>query len=301
MNILITGGTGLIGRRLCRVLSEAGHELTVLSRYPQTVAAKCGGAVHAMASLDEWGPSRHFDAVINLAGEPIVDHAWSPERKRALYQSRVGLTAELVRRIGSVQCKPAVLLSGSAIGCYGNRGDLPLEENAGAGSDFAAQLCSDWEHAALAAEGMGVRVCLLRTGLVLSGEGGLLGRMLLPFRLGLGARLGDGRQWMSWIHIDDYVSAVLHLLQDAQARGPYNMTAPHAETNTGFTLALAQAVRRPAWFVVPAMVLRIAMGERAAMLLGGQRVVPARLMAKGFKFRFAHLACALSDLLEHRH
>lgn len=297
MRIFITGGTGLIGRALCKALHAAGHELTVLSRHPETVSTKCGAGVKAMRSLDEWTPQLAFDAVINLAGEPIVDAYWSARRKQMLWDSRVTLTEELVRRIRLAEHQPAVLLSGSAVGYYGNRGDCELDENAEAGSGFAAELCQAWEAAARAAENAGVRVCLLRTAPVLSRDGGLLGKMLLPFKLGLGARLGDGRQWMSWIHIDDHVTLVLRLLQDAEARGPFNMASPHPATNAEFTAALAQAVHRPAWFVAPAFLLRLGMGERSSLMLDSQRVLPAKFTAAGHSFRFPLLADALRDII----
>lgn len=298
MHILITGGTGLIGRQLCKVLLAEGHELTVLSRNPDSVPAKCGASVHALAVLDEWQPGMTFDAVINLAGEPIVDARWTVQRKQVLWDSRVALTENLVRRIATAQHKPGVLLSGSAVGYYGNRGDAVLDESAAAGEDFAARLCRVWEEAALGAESTGVRVCLLRTGLVLSRHGGLLGRMLLPFKLGLGARLGDGKQWMSWIHIDDYVAMLLGLLRNAQASGPYNMTAPQPVTNKEFTAALAAALHRPAPFIMPAILLKPVMGERACLLLEGQRALPQRLGVTGYRFAFTKLADALQDLLD---
>ena len=350
MRILITGGTGLIGRHLCKALLAEGHLLTVLSRRPATVAVKCGAAVRprrggaepsgagvaashllpqtagfaitsdltsvvgspsrmasssisnvsevqAMASLNEWLPDRTFDAVINLAGEPIVDAHWSRQRKQVLRGSRIGLTEKLVQCIAAAKQKPAVLLSGSAVGYYGDGGDEELDETSSAGNDFAAQLCIDWEEAALAAEKHSVRVCLLRTGLVLSNSGGLLGKMLLPFKLGLGARLGSGRQWMSWIHIEDYVEQVQRLLHDDQMRGPFNMTAPQPVTNAEFTRTLAKSLHRPAFLLVPAPALRLAMGERAALLLEGQRVLPAKLGAAGGQFRYPDLAGALNDLL----
>ncbi len=297
MRILITAGTGLIGRHLCKAFLTDGHQLTVLSRRPETVAVRCGAAVQAMATLDEWLPERAFDAVINLAGEPIVDAYWSAKRKQALWDSRVTLTGKLVQRIAAVRQKPTVLLSGSAVGYYGNRGDTDLDETASAGSDFAANLCRAWEEAALAVEQQGVRVCLLRTGLILSESGGLLGRMLLPFKLGLGARLGDGRQWMSWVHIDDYVAMVRHLLRDEQMHGPFNMTAPQPVTNAQFTHTLARTLKRPAVLVAPRMMLRLAMGERSALLLEGQCVLPAKLTEAGCRFKFPQLGGALDDLL----
>lgn len=297
MRILITGGTGLIGSHLCKALLAEGHQLTVLSRHPETVAVKCGAAVQAMTTLDEWRTDRTFDAVINLAGEPIVDAYWSVRRKQVLRDSRIALTEKLVQRIVAAKQKPTVLLSGSAVGYYGNGGDTEVGEDAQAGNDFAADLCRDWEFAACAAEELELRVCLLRTGLILSESGGLLGRMLLPFKLGLGARLGDGKQWMSWVHIDDYVSMVQRLLNDEQMRGPFNMTAPQPVTNAEFTRTLAHTLHRPAIFAAPGVVLRVAMGERAALLLDGQRVLPTRLAAAGYQFKFPDLSGALDDLL----
>ncbi|HXU93680.1 MAG TPA: TIGR01777 family oxidoreductase [Gallionella sp.] len=299
MRILITGGTGLIGRHLCKALLEEGHEVTVFSRKPESVPLKCGADVHAMATLDEWQPDRTFDAVINLAGEPIVDAPWTSQRKQILWQSRVTLTGELVRHIIAAEQKPAVLLSGSAVGYYGDRGGATLDENMPPGMDFPAQLCTAWEEAARGAEHAGVRVCLLRTGIILSKDGGLLGNMVLPFRLGLGARLGDGEQWMSWIHIDDYVAMVLKLLHDPQASGPYNMTAPHPVTNAEFTSSLAVVLGHPAPFVAPATLLRLGMGERATLLLEGQRVLPKRMQAAQFHFAHPELMNALQDLLSH--
>jgi len=297
MHILITGGTGLIGRHLCKALLAEGYQLTVLSRHPETVAVKCGAAVQTMSSLNEWQPDRTFDVVINLAGEPIVDAYWSVRRKQVLRDSRIALTEKLVQCIAAAKQKPTVLLSGSAIGYYGNRGDAELDEFASAGSDFAASLCKDWEEVALAAEKHGVRVCLLRTGLVLSKNGGLLERMLLPFKLGLGTRLGHGKQWMSWIHIEDYVALLLRLLHNGQLHGSFNMTAPKPVTNAEFTLILARSLRRPAFLAAPGLVLKLAMGERAALLLEGQRVLPAKLAATGEQFKYPNLDGALDDLL----
>ncbi len=297
MQILITGGTGLIGRHLCKALLTEGHYLTVLSRRPETVEAKCGANVRAMRALEEWHPELAFDAVINLAGEPIVDKAWTAKRKQTLRDSRIALTGKLVQCMAAARQKPAVLLSGSAVGYYGDCGDMEQDENASAGSDFAAMLCRDWESAARVAEESKVRVCLLRTGLVLSGNGGLLGRMLLPFRLGMGARLGSGRQWMSWVHIEDYVTVVLRLLEDEQMSGPFNMTAPNPVTNAEFTRTLAHVLHRPAFFVAPGMALKLSMGERAALLLEGQRVLPAKLAAAGYRFKFPDLDGALEAVL----
>lgn len=297
MHILITGGTGLIGRQLCKALLAGGHESTVLSRKPDSVPAKCGAGVHVMTALDQWRPGMTFDAVINLAGEPIVDARWTTRRKQALWDSRVALTEQLVQRIAAAHHKPGVLLSGSAVGYYGNRGDAVLDESAVAGEDFAARLCQAWEDVAQGAEKTGVRVCLLRTGLILSNDGGLLGRMLPPFRLGMGARLGDGKQWMSWIHIDDYVAMLLKLLDNPEASGPYNMTSPQPATNKEFTAVLAAALHRPAPFIAPAFLLKWGLGERACLLLEGQRVLPKKIEPEGYRCTFTKLADALHDLL----
>lgn len=297
MHILITGGTGLIGRQLCKALSAEGHELTVLSRNPASVPLKCGAGVKAIASLSEWQPSQTFDAVINLAGEPIVDARWTAQRKQLLWDSRVTLTGELVRHIAAASHKPSVLLSGSAVGYYGDRGDSILDESEPAGEGFAADLCKAWEDAARVAENSGVRVCLLRTSPVLSSDGGMLARMLPPFRLGLGTRLGNGRQWMGWVHIEDYVAMVLRLLHDGQMRGPYNMAAPQPVTNAEFTASLAAALHRPALFIAPAMLLKLAMGESASLLLEGQRVVPKKMESAGYRFAFPNLNDALNNLL----
>jgi uncharacterized protein (TIGR01777 family) len=297
MRILITGGTGLIGRQLCRILLTEGHQLTVLSRRPETVAAKCGAAVQVMASFAEYSADVCFDAVINLAGEPIADQAWNEKRKKALWDSRVALTRELVERIAAASCKPAVLLSASAIGFYADCGDLVQDESAPAGDNFPAKLCVEWEMAALAAEKSGVRVCLLRSGLVLSRDGGLLERMVPPFKLGMGARISNGRQWMSWIHIDDHVAMLIKLLHDESASGPYNLTAPNPVTNAEFTAALAGALHRSTRFAAPASLIKLTMGERACLLLEGQRILPRRMKEIGYQFAFEDLFRALKNIL----
>ena len=298
MHVLITGGTGLIGRRLCAALSTRGDNVTVLSRRPQMVSELCGVGVNSIVSLDQWTPELVFDAVINLAGEPIVDARWTDKRKQILLDSRVALTKQVVKKIAQANQRPQVLLSGSAIGYYGLVADQVLHEGAQAGDDFAAKLCRAWEKEAQAVSDLGVRCVILRTGLVLDHRGGMLKKMLLPFQCALGSRLGDGKQFMSWIHCEDYVHAVLSLLDDTSATGPFNMTAPKPVTNAEFTQCLGQEVHRPALFVAPAFVLRLVMGERSDLLLGGQRVYPERLLARGFHFRFPDLASALADLLK---
>ncbi|OZB32057.1 MAG: TIGR01777 family protein [Pseudomonas sp. 34-62-33] len=290
MHILLTGGTGLIGRAL---------QLTVWSREPGKVARLCGAGVKAIARLEELG-EEPLDALINLAGAPIADRPWSSKRKALLWSSRVGLTEQLLSWLQGRTQRPAVLLSGSAVGWYGNGGERELSEAAQpVTEDFAAQLCGSWEETARRAEELGMRVVLIRTGLVLSSDGGMLKRLLLPFRLGLGGRIGDGRQWMPWIHIADQIGLIDFLLQQDDARGPYNACAPIPVRNAEFSKALGQALSRPTLLPAPAFMLRAGLGEMSELLLGGQRAMPTRLLEAGFSFRFTHLDVALADLLGH--
>lgn len=296
MNLLITGGTGFIGRALCARLLADGHRLTVLSRRPRRVPALCGAAVAGVASFDELPRDRHFDAVINLAGEGIADRPWSAARKRLLRDSRIGVTTALCDWIAAAESKPALLISGSAVGYYGSRGDQLLGEETSVGADFAAHLCRDWEAEAARVEVLGVRLCLLRTGLVLGRDGGMLARLKLPFSLGLGGRLGDGQQWMPWVHRDDLIGLVVYLLTHPTLQGPFNGSAPAPVTNADFTAALAQALHRPALLPMPAFALRLLLGEMAELLLGGQRALPLRAQEAGFVFRYPTLPTALADI-----
>jgi len=297
MRILVTGGTGFLGRPLCAALVREGHAVTVLSRTPSGVADLCGAAVESLAGLDAWTPEITFDAVINLAGAPIVDVRWSESRKRLLRDSRIALTDALMRRLAACDRKPAVLLSGSAVGFYGDGGGLALDEHSPAGTDFAARLCADWETAASQATAFGVRVCFLRTGLVLHPSNGILGRMLLPFRLGLGGKLGTGTQWMSWIHRDDWIALAVRLLADRTAMGAFNLTAPAPVTNATFTRLLGRVLRRPVIFSAPEFLLRAALGERAQMLLAGQRALPRKAESLGFTFAHPELESVFRSLL----
>ncbi len=296
MKMLITGGTGLIGSSLIRMCRKPDDEITVLSRNPDRVVTRFGGRVRAMQSLEEWTPEMDFDAVINLAGAPIATR-WTDQRKKEIWDSRVTLTEKLVRQIALVEKKPEVLISGSAVGYYGNTGEKAVDENTGSAGDFGARLCSAWERAARQAEEWGVRVCTVRTGLVLSDQGGMLKQMRLPFALGMGSRMGDGRQWMSWIHIEDHIHAVLQLMQGREFSGAYNLTAPNPVRNAEFTRALGAAVHRPAFLVAPAAIIRLLLGESAYLLLGGQHALPVRLGESGFRFKFAALDDALIDLV----
>jgi len=296
MHILLTGGTGLIGRALCRQWTAAGHRLSVLSRDPSRVARECGPGVGGIVRLEELG-DEPLDAVVNLAGAPIADKPWTRSRKAELWESRVGTTERLVDWLRGRSQKPAVLLSGSATGFYGDSGEKPVSETDSlAGPDFAGELCLAWEQVANEAEKLGIRVVNLRTGLVLAADDGFLLRLLPPFRFGLGARLGNGRQWMPWIHLQDQIGAIDFLLNRSDAQGPYNLCAPQPVRNRDFTQALGRTLRRPARLLIPAFALRL-MGELSILLLGGQRARPERLLAAGYVFRYPELDAALADLL----
>lgn len=297
MRILLTGGTGLIGRALCREWMARGHEVIVWSRRPGEVPALCSGAI-GVARLQELQGSTPLDAVVNLAGAPIADRPWTQSRRALLRESRVDLTRELVTWLGTLAQPPRVLISGSAVGWYGNGEDTVLDEGSTPQHpDFASVLCRDWEHEALHAQSLGMRVVLLRTAPVLSAEGGMLARLRLPFSLGLGGRLGSGQQWMPWIHIADQVGLIDFLLQHEDCDGPVNACAPQLLRNAEFTQALAQALHRPAFLPVPAWVLKVALGEMSHLLLLGQRLQPRRAQELGYPFRFATIDAALSDVL----
>jgi len=297
MKILITGGTGFIGSALTRSLTDQGYEVTVLSRNPDSVEKICGHGIKALDNLNQLKPEDTFQAIINLAGAPIFDARWSDARKQIIRDSRINLTMQLVASMARMAVKPELLISGSAIGYYGDQGDTVLTEQSATHKDFSEQLCTDWENEAKKAEQLGVRVCLIRTGLVLAEGGGLLKRMLLPFRLGLGGRLGDGQQWMSWIHRQDWIAIARLMITDSSMQGAYNATAPNPVTNSEFARSLAHCLNRPALLPAPAWLLKILLGEMSELVLGSQRVIPERLLALGFKFQYTDLSSALNQVL----
>ena len=295
MHILLTGGTGLIGRQLCRLWLGQGHRLTVWSRRPEEVAKICGAQVKGIARLDDI--VEPVDAVVNLAGAPIGDRPWTHKRKMLLWSSRITLTEVLLAWLERCEQKPRVLVSGSAVGWYGDGGERELTEACGPVSeDFASQLCIAWEETAQRAEALGLRVVLVRTGLVLSAEGGLLSRLSLPFKLALGGRIGNGRQWMPWIHIDDQIALIDFLLHQEDTSGPYNACAPKPVRNREFADTLGRVLHRPTFMPMPALALKVCLGELSLLLLGGQKAVPARLLEAGFTFQFTDLRAALDDL-----
>ena len=294
MHHLITGGSGFIGSALCRSLIADGHRVTVLTRDIERARTRVPEAVFLIDRLDF---AEDVGAVVNLAGENLAGGRWTSARKHEFVGSRIGTTKRLLDWIERQERAPGVLVSGSAIGWYGPAGDEELDEDADAGNDFSAHLCRDWEAEAVKAEALGVRVCRLRTGIVLGTEGGALRKMLLPFRAGIGGRMGSGRHWMSWIARADIVALIRWLIDHDSARGAYNGTAPAAVTNAEFARALGAALHRPTVLPTPAFALRLLFGEMADILLTGQRVVPKRATAEGFKFKYPELPSALSSVL----
>lgn len=295
MRILLTGGTGLIGRALCKHWQRQGYEVWVWSRTPQQVPTLCSNA-RGIAHLHDLSHTP-IDAVVNLAGAPIADRPWTSARRRLLWQSRVELTRTLVDWIGQRPVPPQVLLSGSAVGWYGDGGDVWLDEGSPAGhTDFGSRLCAAWEQEAERASVSGVRVALLRTAPVLASQGGMLGRLRPVFQCGLGGRLGNGQQWMPWMHIDDQVGLMDHLLHNDTCSGPFNACAPEPVRNIDFTRLLAQSLHRPALLPIPAWALRMGLGEMSVLLLGGQRLAPARAQTAGFVWQHPTLSGALSNL-----
>jgi hypothetical protein len=298
MNYLLTGGTGLIGAEICQKLQAAGHTVIILSRQREKVHRRCGLSAIAITDLSEIGSHEHVDVVINLAGAPIADARWSQKRKQVLEESRIDATERLVEWMSQRQKKPAALISGSAVGWYGDQGDTPLNENSDFHDEYGHQLCQRWEQAALRATDAGIRVCIVRTGLVLARQGGMLQRLLLPFKMGLGGPISDGKQYMPWIHLEDIANLFIFLSKKTALEGIFNGTAPTPVTNGEFTQTLASTLKRPAFMRVPACVLRVGLGELSQLLLGGQRALPENARAAGFEFHYTELQPALNDILK---
>lgn len=296
MHILITGATGLIGRPLTKKLLSLSHSVTLLSRSPSKAQALFGDDVTVLSSLDHLPSLDDVDAVINLAGEPIADKRWTDEHKRRLCNSRWQLTAQLSKLIQQSQTPPATFISGSAVGYYGDQGQSVVTEDETPHSEFTHMLCQRWEQEALAAQSEKTRVCLLRTGIVLSTEGGALAKMMPIFKAGLGGPIGSGLQYMPWIHIDDMVNGILFLLNTPVLQGPFNMVAPYPVHNELFTDLLSSALDRPHFFRTPAFAIRLLMGEAAVLVLGGQRALPKRLEQAGFEFIYSELEDAFKNL-----
>jgi len=300
MKIVVTGGTGFIGRGLCETLAARGNSLVALLRQPGSAGTLPPGTERV-----EWRsgagppPPQVFagvDAIVHLAGEGVA-RRWTPERKRRIRQSRVTGTRHLVEALAAIEERPRVLVSASAIGIYGDCGDETLTEESPPGGGFLAEVCVEWEAAAERAAALGVRVVRLRIGVVLDDGGGALAQLLTPFKLGLGGPINGGRQWISWVHRADVVGLILHALDQSAVAGTLNATAPGPVRNRDFARTLATVLRRPAFVPLPAFMLRLVLGEMASVLLGSQRVLPVRTEASGYRFRFPALESALRHII----
>jgi uncharacterized protein (TIGR01777 family) len=306
MRVFVTGGTGLIGARLIRKLLGRGDEVLLLTRRygaaRQITGPECGLIEGDPTQAGDWMKSvADCDAVVNLAGENIFAHRWNTAFKTALMDSRVQSTRHVVEALAQKPTRaggmPKVLVNASAIGYYGPHGDEELTEESPPGADFLAEICVRWEEATRATEDSGIRCVLLRIGVVLDAEGGALKKMLTPFKLFAGGPIGNGRQWMSWVHHEDITGLLQLALDNPEAHGPLNGTAPNPVTNRDFAKSLGAALHRPAFLPTPTFALRLGLGEVANVLATGQRVVPRGAQALGYKFKYATLEDALRNLL----
>ena len=294
--VLVTGATGFIGSRLVASLTGAGHQVIVLVRNP--AKAELAPPITLIISLDQIAADTRIDTIVNLAGEPIGNGLWTDAKRRTILDSRIQMTGDVIRLIAQLDHKPAVLVSGSAIGWYGLWQDQVLTESAKSHACFSHELCEAWENAARPAAEHGVRVVNLRIGLVIGTDGGFITRMLTPFEFGLGGPLGSGKQWMSWIERDDLVRLIAHVIAKSDIAGPINATAPIPVTNLKFTEELSRRLHRPAVFRIPAVLLRRVGGDFAnELLLGGQRVLPNKALSNGFVFRHETLRSAFEAIL----
>ena len=297
MSILLTGGSGFIGRHFCYSAVAQGAQVTVLTRDLAVAARVLPREVRLHENLVDICDEEKFDVVLNLAGEPLGNNRWTTARKKLFLDSRVRVTEKLLTFFDRRESRPKLVISGSAVGYYGHNSAL-LDESSSAANGFSHQLCRSWEDIALGFESLGSRLCFLRTGIVL-GESGALARMLPAFRMGLGGPIGDGEQYMSWIHRNDMISLIYHCIKDKSISGPVNATAPNPVTNREFAGMLGAALRRPAVLRMPSMMARALFGEMAEeLLLNGQRALPRVALESGFVFQFPDLKSALVDLVE---
>lgn len=296
--ILITGGSGFIGRYLCRQLCAEGWRVIVLTRDAKRAATRLPDAVKLIETLDELPVDLVIDSLVNLAGEPLGEGRWTASKKALFYTSRIGTTEHLCQFFAARPEPPKVVITGSAIGFYGaGNGDEAIDETAASDNNFSHQLCSQWEQSATKFESMGCRLVYLRTGVVLGLEGALA-KMLPAFKLALGGPIGSGRQWMSWIHIDDMVSLIIHSLTDSKITGAINATAPNPVQNREFASALADTLGRPAFVPMPSFAVKLLFGQMGdELLLQGKRVIPRKLQDSGFNFQYPFLQSALADVL----
>lgn len=302
MRILLTGGSGFIGKELLKHL--ATHQIVLLTRNVDNTKRLIKhadlGNVRYITTLDDFHDLNDFDAVINLAGEPIADKRWTRAQKKRICQSRWSLTEKLVELMHASTQPPGVFISGSAVGYYGDQQQHPFDESLHVHNNgFPHQVCAEWEAIAKRARSDDTRVCLLRTGLVLGHDGGALAKMLLPYKLGLGGPIGNGKQYWPWIHILDMVRGIVYLLETTHAHGAFNFCAPHSVTNRHFSGTLAKTLRRPHLLFTPKWALKLAMGESSVLLFDSVRAKPKRLTELGFQFSYSRLEPALKNLLQH--
>ena len=306
MKIAITGATGFVGSRLVERLISQGHKLVVLSRsvqraqkvFPATAFKNLEIVGYTSTVSGDWqNKINACDAVVNLAGEPIAEGRWTPERKEIILNSRKLGTQKIVEAIGNADSKPRVLVNASAIGYYGTSQTATFDETSSAGNDFLAQVTTEWESEAGKVKDLGVRLVVLRFGIVL-GMGGALGKMITPFKLFAGGPLGDGQQWFSWIHVDDVVGLILQALNNSQMEGIYNATAPEPVRMSQFCDTMGKVMNRPSWLPVPGFALEALLGEAATVVLQGQQVLPKRTLESGFEYKYPKLQPALEGILK---
>ena len=300
-SVLITGATGFIGKELCRALKEKGYDMIILTRNPEKARERLSGIteIERWNTLTEFPPVQTIgksQAVIHLAGENISGR-WNEDKKRLIRESRILSTQSIVKAMKEAKTRPELFISASAIGYYGDRGDAFLTEDSTPGKGFLTDICKGWEEEAKKAEQLGVRVVRLRIGIVLGPDGGALKEMLFPFKLGLGGALGNGKQWMAWIHREDLIGIILHILQNKDIKGPVNGTAPEPVQNREFSKTLGHVLRRPVVFSVPTFVLKLLFGEFAEFLLYSERVLPERIEEANYLFRYRTLEPALKECL----
>ncbi|AZG72777.1 TIGR01777 family oxidoreductase [Shewanella livingstonensis] len=295
MKILITGATGFVGKQLVKSLGD--HQLIILTRNMGNGKNSLGSHHQYWETLADKSDLNDIDAVINLAGEPIVSKRWSNKQKKLICDSRWDITAALTQLIGKSTTPPHTFISASAIGYYGRQNQTPVDEASGFHAEFSHDICQEWENRALQAQSQQTRVCITRIGIVLGKNGGALAKMLPPFKLGLGGPIGNGEQGMSWVHIDDLIKLFCYLLNNSSLQGIYNATAPQPVSNAVFAKALGSALNRPAKITTPPLALRLAMGEMSELLTTGQFVLPKRALAAGFEFQYSDINNALQQVI----
>lgn len=296
MNILITGGTGFIGSALCtKLLNNKKNKLTLLSRNPGKIKIPA----KKISSLNELEKDVSFDVIINLAGEPIADKRWTENQKQKIITSRIDTTDKIIEFIKTAKHKPELLINGSAIGYYGiNKTNIEIDENGTGDNSFSSDLCEQWEAAALQANSFGVRTCLLRTGIVLGKNGGALSKMLPPFKMGLGGKIGSGQQWMPWIHLEDLVGIILYCIEHDDLNGAINGTSPNPSTNQNFTKTLGKVLNRPTFMSIPETIIKLLMGQMGVeLLLSGKKILPVKVTDKCYQFQYPELEKALQNIL----